>query len=104
MPGYTFREWGGDQAFFVKLLGSRNVIGRWLNVRAFATAGAVGVTSVSAEAADLFGATPSGGLRPSLGAGIGVVNDFLRVDVARGLDDGVWEWMVSFNRNLWPML
>jgi len=104
VPGYTFRGWGGDQAFFVKLLGSRQVIGRWLNVRAFATAGTVGITSVSAGAAELFGATASRGLRPSLGAGIGVVNDFLRVDVARGLDDGVWEWMVSFNKNLWPML
>ena len=104
VPGYTFRRWGGDQAFLVRLLGSRRVIGRWLNVRAFATAGSVGITSVSAGAAELFGASASGGLRPSLGAGIGMVNDFLRVDVARGLDDGVWEWMVSFNKDIWPML
>jgi hypothetical protein len=104
VPGYPFRGWGGDQAFFAKLLGSRRVIGRWLNLRAFATVGTVGVTPVSAGAAEFFGTSPSGGLRPSLGAGIGVVNDFLRVDVARGLDDGVWEWMVSFNRDLWPMM
>lgn len=104
VPGYTFRGWGGDQAFFARLLGSRKVIGRWLNLRAFAAAGSVGVTPVSAGAAELFGASPSDGLRPSLGAGIGVINDFLRVDVARGLDDGVWEWMVSFNKDLWPML
>lgn len=104
VPGYAFRGWGGDQAFLVTLLGSRRVIGRWLNLRAFAAAGTVGTTPVSAAAAELFGAASSGGLRPSLGAGIGVVNDFLRVDVARGLDDGVWEWMVSFNKDLWPML
>jgi len=80
------------------------VLGRWLNVRAFATAGWVGVTSVSAEAAERFGATRSDGLRPSLGVGIGFLNDALRVDVGRGLDDGVWEWMISVNPDLWPML
>ena len=104
VPGYTFREWGGDQAFFMRALGSRQVIGRWLNLRAFAAAGWVGVSSVASQSASFFGATPSDGLRPSLGVGIGVLNDILRVDVGRGLDGGVWEWMVSFNKVLWPML
>ncbi|MEE9471090.1 MAG: hypothetical protein V3W32_05170, partial [Gemmatimonadota bacterium] len=104
VPGYPFRPWGGDQGFLVRLLGSRQVLGRWLNVRAFATAGWVGITSVSAEAAERFGATRSDGLRPSLGVGIGFLNDALRVDVGRGLDDGVWEWMISVNPDLWPML
>ncbi|MCZ6477713.1 MAG: hypothetical protein O6851_05295 [Gemmatimonadetes bacterium] len=104
VPGYPFRPWGGDQAFLLRLLGSRQVLGRWLNVRAFATAGWVGITSVSAEAAERFGATRSDGLRPSLGVGIGFINDALRVDVGRGLDDGVWEWMVSVNPDIWPML
>jgi hypothetical protein len=104
VPGYAFREWGGDQAFFARLLGSRRVIGSWLNLRAFATAGWVGISSVSAGSAEFFGALPSDRIRPSIGAGVGVFNDLLRVDVGRGLDDGVWEWMVSFNKTIWPML
>ena len=104
VPGYGFRDWGGDQAFLVRLLGSRQLIGSWLNLRAFAAAGWVDATAVSAESDASFGARPSDGLRPALGVGIGVLHDILRVDVARGLDGGVWEWMVSFNRDLWPML
>ena len=104
VPGYPFREWGGDQAFRASLAGSYRAIGPWLTLRGFATAGWVGVTSVAAESAELFGAVPSDRIRTSLGAGIGIFNDLLRVDVARGLDDGVWEWMVSFNEIIWPML
>ncbi|UCG76988.1 MAG: hypothetical protein JSV95_06830 [Gemmatimonadota bacterium] len=104
VPGYEFRRWGGDQAWLAEILGSRQLLGRWLNLRAFASVGWVGVTTVSEEAANAFSALPSDGLRPSLGAGVGLLNDVLRVDVARGLDRGRWEWMISFNRSLWPIL
>jgi hypothetical protein len=87
-----------------RLVGSRRVIDPWVSLRGFATAGWVGISSVSAESADFFGALPSDRVRSSLGAGIGVFNDLLRLDVARGLDDGVWEWMVSLNKTIWPML
>ena len=104
VPGYAFREWGGDQAFLARLVGSRRIIGPWLNLRGLASAGWVGISSVSAESAAFFGAQPSDRVRASLGAGVGLFNDLLRVDVARGLDGGVWEWMVSFNKTIWPML
>jgi adenine deaminase len=52
---------------------------------------------VSRDAAERFGVTESGGVRPSIGAGISLFWDLVRVDAARGLDNGEWEWMVSVN-------
>ncbi|HSM08794.1 MAG TPA: hypothetical protein VLA33_07230, partial [Gemmatimonadota bacterium] len=39
----------------------------------------------------------TGGLRPAVGGGVSVVYDLVRFDVVRGLDDGVWEWILSVN-------
>jgi hypothetical protein len=40
----------------------------------------------------------------SLGAGLGIFYDIVRFDVARGLDGGDWEVMLSVKRSLWPLL
>jgi len=36
-------------------------------------------------------------VRPSVGAGVALLWDVIRVDAVRGLDDGEWEWIVSVN-------
>lgn len=121
VPGYAFRSWGGDRAGWARLAVARDVpgLGPWVRLRAIAAAGwtdvgaagraaagswsAAARASASAAAADadapasarLLPVTQSGGVRPSLGAGLGFLDGALRVDAVRGLDGGGWEWMVS---------
>ena len=97
VPGYTFRTWGGDQAMYGLAAVSREVVAPWLRVRLLGSIGWTEITMVSREAAENFGVTESEGVRPSLGGGLALFWDLVRVDVARGLDNGKWEWMVSVN-------
>ena len=50
---------------------------------------------VGGAATARFGADATGKIRTSLGAGLSLFYDLVRLDAARGLDDGEWEWMVS---------
>jgi hypothetical protein len=97
VPGYGFRPWGGDQAIYALAAVSREVAAPWLRVRVLGSLGWTEITTVSREAAENFGVTNSAGVRPSLGAGLGLFWDVVRIDAARGLDGGEWEWIVSVN-------
>ena len=97
VPGYGFRPWGGDQAFFALTAVSREVAAPWLRIRILGSLGWTEITTVSRVAADNFGVTNSEGVRPSVGGGLGLLWDVVRIDAAKGLDDGQWEWMVSVN-------
>lgn len=97
VPGYPFRPWGGDRAAYLLTAVSRSVVAPWLRLRALGAIGWSEVTAVSRDAAARFGVTGSGGVRPSVGGGLAVFWDLVRLDVARGLDDGEWEWMLSVN-------
>ena len=46
----------------------------------------------------------SRGLRPSAGAGVDFLDGILRVEAARGLDHGFWEWMVSVDPRIGSIL
>lgn len=93
VPGYAFRRFNGEQVAFVNLALSRSVLHPWLRVRARA---ALGWSNWSHEDEELL-APDSDGLRPALGAGVSILYDLVRLDVARGLDGGVWEWALSVN-------
>lgn len=102
VPGYGFRAWGGDHAVFARLSVSHDLLGPWIRLRVLGAAGWAGWGSAGARAAALWRAGPPGdsitdsrGVRTSLGLGVGLVDDLIRVDAARGLDHGTWEWMVS---------
>jgi len=105
VPGYEFRRFNGEQVAFVNLAVSRSVLYPWFRVRAL---GAVGWSHVDDDVVRMPGplpgdlpleyATPdTGGLRPSIGGGISIVYDLVRLEVARGLDGGIWEWTLSVN-------
>lgn len=107
VPGYEYRRFSGEQVAFVDLALSRSVLHPWLRVRA---RGALGWSNWSDENEEIaavhdprsaeplhFDTPDSGGLRPALGAGVSVLFDLIRLDVTRGLDDGVWEWALSVN-------
>lgn len=104
VPGYDFRGWGGDRAAFAHASLSRAVLAPWLAVRALAAAGWVGVDDAGRTAAERMGVGATGGIRSSVGAGLGVFYDLVHLDLARGLDRGRWEWMVSVDSRFWPIL
>lgn len=100
VPGYPFREWGGNLAAFINAGMAVVSFDPWVRLRAIAAAGWAELTSAGREAAAALGVESSGGIRASAGAGVGLLYDLLRVEAARGLDDGTWEWMVSVNPTL----
>ena len=111
VPGYPFRAWGGDHAAFARLALSHDVVGSWVRLRAIGAAGWAGWGEAGAAAADAWRAGPAGvgiresrGVRTSLGGGVGIADGLIRVEAVRGLDGGVWEWMVSVDPRLGKIL
>jgi len=105
VPGFPFRAFGGDRFALARVMGSADVAGPWLRGRAFATAGWTGVGSAGREPLLEWGAVRTGRPRVSVGTGVGVFYDILRVDVARGLGpDGRWELIVEANPSFWDFL
>ena len=95
VPGYEFRPFAGDRAAFANVAISRSLWHPWIRLRGLAAAGWTDLGKVGGEAAARFGAIATGNVRTSLGVGLSLFYDLVRLDAARGLDDGEWEWMVS---------
>ena len=105
VPGYDFRSFGGDRFATLNGSASLELWHPWLRGRALGAVGWAGVGGVGREALARSGTRPAGVLRPSLGLGVGVFHDIVRIDVARGLDDeGVWEVIVEANPSFWDFL
>jgi hypothetical protein len=85
LPGYAFRQWGGDRVALFRGEVSRQVAWPWLNLRLVGAAGRVEVVGAGAGAADRFGVIPTAGVRSSLGGGVGLLYDLVRLDVVKGL-------------------
>jgi hypothetical protein len=51
-----------------------------------------------------WGAIATDGLRPSLGIGVGLFWDVMRIDLHRGLRGGEWQFILSVDRSLWGLL
>ena len=95
VPGYEFRPFAGDVAVFANIAISRAVLHPWIRVRGLAAAGWTDLGNAGGQAAERFGAIATGDVRTSLGVGLSLFYDLVRLDAARGLDDGEWEWIVS---------
>ncbi|MGI9038694.1 MAG: hypothetical protein ACR2GQ_07510 [Gemmatimonadota bacterium] len=94
IPGYGVRAYAGEQAMFVDGSVSRALIYPWVRLRML---GAIGWANGSDSELEPIGLVDSDGLRPSVGAGVGILYDIIRIDAVRGLKDGRWEWMLSVN-------
>lgn len=112
LPGYEYRSFGGDAFALVDASVGRDVAWPWLRLHASA---ALGAAASLAEEADLagtepvdwrrdWGVGPTDGLRPSVGIGAGMLWDILRLDIARGLRDGEWQFLFSVSDRLWGLL
>lgn len=104
VPGYPFRGWGGERAIVADVEVSRRLAAPWISGRLLAAAGWAELGRTSVEAAGRLGVGGTDGLRPALGAGIGIFYDLVRVELVRGLDGGEWQVLLSLDRALWPVL
>lgn len=98
IPGFAYRSFGGDRFWRGGAEASIGVAGKWLRPRILAYAG---WTAEGGEALPAgWGTRPSGGLKASLGGGLGIFHDILRIDVARGFGGGEWQTLVSVRPRL----
>ncbi|MFV1986580.1 MAG: hypothetical protein ACC682_04835 [Gemmatimonadota bacterium] len=112
LPGYDFRGWGGSRVAMWRGEVSREVAWPWINVRAVGSAGRVDATRAGAGAAERFGVIPTGGVRTSVGGGLGLFYDMVRLEVVKGLggaraDDpiaGDWAVLLTINPRFWDVL
>lgn len=104
MPGYSFRPWGGDRVLLARLGAAVDVAPPWLRARARASAGWTGIGGPGRGAAGRLGVGETGGVRPSVGAGVGLFWDLLRLSVDRGLRGGRWSLVLSVDPEFWPIL
>jgi hypothetical protein len=105
VPGYQFRDFGGDRYAAVRGVFSATVWQPWIRGRLLAAAGWTGASSAALPAMGRAGVRTTGQVLPGVGIGVGIFHDILHVDLARGLgDDGVWEVIVEANRSFWDFL
>lgn len=102
VPGYGYREHAGDRFWLVQLAGSLGLASPWLRPRAFAAAGGTGLAG--RDLPDSWARSATFSPLVSVGLGVGLFWDVLRVDLARGLNGGDWEWNVTVNQRFWPFL
>lgn len=105
LPGYPLRAFAGDRTLAARVGFARDLHAPWLRGRIFGAAGWTEVGSAGREAMERAGLRPTGTIRPSIGAGVGLLHDILRIDVARGLGEGGrWELIVDANPGFWDFL
>ncbi len=103
VPGYAFRSYGGDRFGMARATFAAELVPRFVRGRVFAAGGWVDDSNPSPLGPiELGGRT---GEMVSVGAGLGLFFDIIRVDIARGLTDGgVWELIVEANPSFWDFL
>jgi hypothetical protein len=111
MPGYAYRSFAGDAFAIVRLEAARDLFFPLVRARLAASGGwtdTVGhdpTFGQETRVPDSWGTTPTDGLRTSIGAGLGLGWDMLRLDLVRGLDrGGEWQFLVSIDPRFWPIL
>ncbi|HYW14269.1 MAG TPA: hypothetical protein VE871_20045 [Longimicrobium sp.] len=115
VPGYRFRGYGGDAFGLARATLSADLVPQFVRGRVFAAGGWTGDSESRTSAVDCLPGLPcidqpyrlgsrTGGMA-SVGAGVGLFFDILRIDVARGLGGGgVWEVIVEANPSFWDFL
>jgi hypothetical protein len=115
VPGYAFRSYGGDAFGLARATYSADLVPNFVRGRVFAAGGWTDNSDAPTNPLECLPDLPclsvpyplggrTGGLF-SVGAGLGLFFDIIRIDVARGLGDGgVWEVIVEANPSFWDFL
>jgi hypothetical protein len=107
VPGYPFRSFVGHRHVLLDAQLSQTLVEPWVRVRLVgAAAAAGGPPAFDAGADPLARAWQSwdlpgtNGFRTSLGGGLSLFWEVLRIDAVRGLNGGDWRFVVSFHPDL----
>jgi hypothetical protein len=104
LPGWDFRSFVGRAFWLARVEGTHPLLQPWVGIRVFAALGATAFASASLPDG-WEGAHDSDGLRASVGAGLSLGWDVLRLDVAHGVGDGGrWEVIFSVDPRFRPWL
>jgi len=103
LPGYPHHSRVGDAYWLLRLEGSRDLVSPWARLRLF---GAAGGTRFQGQPLPPGWPDPSASSPlASVGLGLGLGWDVLRLDLARGLgEEGEWQLILSVNPDFWPWL
>ncbi|MEX0837374.1 MAG: hypothetical protein WD101_03520, partial [Gemmatimonadota bacterium] len=102
LAGYDYRDFVGDRYWLVRSETTFPVHEKWVGIR---LVGALGATYLGDRTLpELWTPTDSDGPRASLGLGLSMAWDVMRVDLVRGLDGGGWEAVFSVSPGLAPWL
>lgn len=102
LPGYAYRSIVADRFALIGLQASHQIRAPWLSLRASAAAG---WTDLDVDPPAGWPAPVAGGLRASVGIGLGFFDEVGRLDLARGLHDGgEWQLLFSIDPRLWGIL
>jgi hypothetical protein len=101
VPGYAFRSYAGQTAALLQTELRHELRAPWISTRVSAAAG--WTDDHDGQLTGRWG-TRDGVVGPSLGLGVGLVNEILWLDLWRGLDRGDWEFLVTVDPELWDIL
>ena len=86
----------------MRIEATQAILTPWFRLRLFASSGVTGLER-NRLPQNWTGETTDG-LKSSLGAGLGLGWDILRLDAARGVNGGEWEFILSVNHGFWRWL
>jgi len=103
LPGHGYRDFVGDRYWLLRGEATVPVRSPWVGVRFI---GALGATYLEPRTLPSFWTpTDSDGVRASVGAGLSIAYDIMRIDLARGLGaGGGWEAVFSVSPGLRPWI
>jgi hypothetical protein len=115
VPGYEYRSYAGDAFLLLDAEASRDVFAPWIRARVLAAGGWIGDAGTTSEDAAGettaervrrdWGVQRTDGFITSIGAGVGLGWDVLRIDLVRGLSrGGEWQLLLSIQPRLWGVL
>jgi hypothetical protein len=96
LPGHDYRAFAGERYGLLRAEATYPVVWPYVGVRVIGAAGATYFGARSLPADWVVG--DSNGVRGSIGAGLSIGFDVMRVDLARGVPDGDWEMLFSVAR------
>lgn len=95
LPGHAYRTSGGDAFGLLRARSGRPVWSPWISAHVLAAVGWVDDLGDPSVPSSWAAEDDLGDLRASLGLGVDLLWEVLRLDIARGVPDGDWEFVFS---------